>query len=738
MQRCGVVLLAVVAAAFPSVAARAGASDISVDDLVRFAMIGDPGTLEWDEEMTVREPAVYSPDGSLAAVVVRRGNPQQGTNDGTLLVYRTKDLLRGIAPTVIAEFASRTNYQPIALVRWLSSGDSLVFAATDGARRSAIYRADVRTKTLVQLTSDIPQPIWYDTTPSGDRLVIAGERAKSRPADDPGCRARGCLVTADAFWDAEDGILDGSAPLAVYDTAARATKVLPDPEATHPELDACYHLPGGISPDGRFVLRVCTVRDWKSFWSEYTINPYFRSCYERKNLACLQSLLLIDLNTGASAPVSDAPFALQAEPIWIDGGRSFIVPGAMESLTGVHGDERVVRKANLAALLFDASTLQSRRIARLDPRAVEVSSASWDEREQTLVLESADVNAGPLPQARYRRQGVKWIAGTSGGRSAADATRRARLVVRESLNERPRLFAVDAESGREAQILDPNPWLAERRLGRAEAITWKDKDDRTWHGGLYYPSEYVSGQRYPLVIQTHGFQPELFSLDGRARNFAGRALTAHGIAVLQVRENIGDVIGRPAEWTRVQAGYEGAIDQLDRMGLIDRERIGIQGWSRTGPHMGYMLTHSSYTFAAAAFTDSGDFGWWWYLAAGAPSDIDALFGAAPFGDGLAAWHRYSPTFNLDRVRAPILMWQGRGVVGLWDWYALLRRLQKPVEYWFLPDATHDVFQVGQRIRTSQLLVDWFRFWLKDEEDLSADKRQQYERWRGFRQQMQKE
>lgn len=78
------------------------------------------------------------------------------------------------------------------------------------------------------------------------------------------------------------------------------------------------------------------------------------------------------------------------------------------------------------------------------------------------------------------------------------------------------------------------------------------------------------------------------------------------------------------------------------------------------------------------------------------------------------------------------MWSNGNIAGLWDWYVGLRRLGKPVENWFLPDGVHDVFKIGERINTTQLLVDWFRFWLKDEEDPDAEKIDRYSRWRRFR------
>jgi dipeptidyl aminopeptidase/acylaminoacyl peptidase len=54
------------------------------------------------------------------------------------------------------------------------------------------------------------------------------------------------------------------------------------------------------------------------------------------------------------------------------------------------------------------------------------------------------------------------------------------------------------------------------------------------------------------------------------------------------------------------AVYESAIEYLDRRGLIDRDRVGIIGFSRTCWHVTYTLTHSKHHFAAAAIADGVD------------------------------------------------------------------------------------------------------------------------------------
>ena len=51
---------------------------------------------------------------------------------------------------------------------------------------------------------------------------------------------------------------------------------------------------------------------------------------------------------------------------------------------------------------------------------------------------------------------------------------------------------------------------------------------------------------------------------------------------------------------------------------------------------------------------------------------------------------------------------------------------KPVELIYLPDAVHILVKPWERLTSQQGDVDWFYFWIKDENDSS--KRKQYDRW----------
>src|SRR5260370_38710210 len=79
------------------------------------------------------------------------------------------------------------------------------------------------------------------------------------------------------------------------------------------------------------------------------------------------------------------------------------------------------------------------------------------------------------------------------------------VVLEENMNLPPRIYASDKKSKQKALLLDLNPGFAGLSFGKVEAITWKATDGHEGEGGLYLPPAFDSQKRYPLVIQTHGF-----------------------------------------------------------------------------------------------------------------------------------------------------------------------------------------------------------------------------------------
>ncbi len=202
-------------------------------------------------------------------------------------------------------------------------------------------------------------------------------------------------------------------------------------------------------------------------------------------------------------------------------------------------------------------------------------------------------------------------------------------------------------------------------------------------------------------------------------------------------ERLNKAMRSPEEGPNNMARYEGAIDYLDRKGLIDRDHIGIIGFSRTVFHVLYTLTHSKYRFAAATIADGMDGGYFTYITnTASDSQNDGVYvnGGPPFRGTLSLWLKNSPSFNVDKLNAPLRIeaYYSWSVMSMWEWFSALNKLARPVDFIYLPDGTHVLVKPWEVMASEQGNVDWFCFWLKGEEDPDPAKAEQYKRWRELR------
>jgi len=282
-------------------------------------------------------------------------------------------------------------------------------------------------------------------------------------------------------------------------------------------------------------------------------------------------------------------------------------------------------------------------------------------------------------------------------------------------------------------IFDPNPQLNGIEIGRASVLHWKDTAGRVWDGALVQPPSFDSGKRYPLVIQTHGFDKNKFLTYGAFPSaMAARELAGTGILVLQVggTRDLEKFDDTPQEAPIQVAGYEAAVRKLTEDGLVDPSKVGIVGFSRTVFPVLRALTFSRVHFAAATICDGVHFGYMSYLLdpeKDSTSEAKAVIGAAPFGGGLKLWMQRAPDFNFDKVTTPLRI-EASDVIGMWEPYAALRSLAKPVDLILLNTTEHPFTNPAIRLASQGGTLDWFHFWLQGYEDPDPAKADQYRRW----------
>jgi hypothetical protein len=154
--------------------------------------------------------------------------------------------------------------------------------------------------------------------------------------------------------------------------------------------------------------------------------------------------------------------------------------------------------------------------------------------------------------------------------------------------------------------------------------------------------------------------------------------------------------------------------------------------SHTHYHVESALIARPELFAAATIVDGIDASYMQALLYGPSASFGySVYGTEPFGDGLKPWIERAPGFHLDHIHTPLRIEALRAgsVLGEWEIYASLRAQHKPVDLVYFPQGQHVLQRPLERMASQQGNVDWFRFWLKGEEDSDPTKAEQYKLWR---------
>ena len=715
---------------------------VTVADAITMTQTGDRNYL--DGFATRGNVGIFSPDGSKFAFVTQKGNLETNTVEFTLLVFRTAQAFQSPTPEIVAKLASSSNREAISHVTWLADNYTIVFLGEGPKETPQIYKVNCGNKRLQRVTNHPTEILDFAASAKGEKFVYVA-RVETKPIMSEGMRQRGFAITTQDWTELYTNQRPGEDTLSeifVKTGEKEASKQVGNP------IQSLEHDAGGaitISPTGRYALLTAYATAPPAGWANYEdkdLQESLKMCASNATASAsnatscgMRQYLLVSLDSGKVEPFIQAPtqdFELAA---WVSGEDTVAIVDAFLPLDVVDSVDLKKRQAHLFAAEIK---LPSREITEIleEEKPFQAESLHWDGRANQLVILPDRFTGGPII-ALHRTSG-KWTKMDIS--NAGDWTDTPLLVtLDEDMNSPPKLAATDPRTRQKAILLDLNPQFRDLDFGRVEIVHWKTKDGDEASGELYYPPDYVAGKRFPLVIQTHASCPGCFWIDGPfGTAYAAQPLASHGFVVLQMYQGKVDEIMKRLD-TADEAPhsmelYEAAIDSLDEAGIIDRNRMGLVGFSRTVYHVLYALTHSRYRFAAATAADGIDFGYGnCVFFAHTQATCAKINGGLPYGDSLEAWRKMAINFNLDKITAPLLLQSILAPLGEWEIYSGLRWLQKPTELLnFYPEGVHALVKPGQRMTSQQATVDWFCFWLKDEEDADQAKAEQYKRWRALR------
>lgn len=699
----------------------------SVRDVIEFKSIQQPA-----DGNVYRLREQISPDGRRLFILTRKASVVGDFNKYEIQIHNVSpDELSGahvLGPDIVLSQdvnVDHDNRNPaIKDIKWLDDTTLTYLGRTDG-KVYQVYQLDIRSRKTSKLTDGPNSVVSYAVSKSAGRLVYVAF-VQNPPLQEG---ARSIVVGNQSFWSVKFGQNDVRAQYRKYQffvadiNAEGPSKPLGEPFSENnlapPQVN--------ISPNGRWALLPRYEPERTLAWTQqypmieeisklYTKHADPLNYYSKSTGYAARRFMIWDLIGGKGKTIIDAPddafggsFQHRVDKLWLDNGRSVVLAG-----THLPIDKNRSLASHIIQYWPDADRWKV--IASLKGRLEEAHAVPGG---------FAVVDGGKKRQFQRLEEGQwKEVAPFEGNSSSEEAPWV--LQIMEDINVPPDIIA-KGPGGKTVRLTNLNPQFDAATWGVMKPYAWQDVKGRTWSGGLMMPSNISKKERYPLVIQTYGFSPNRFYLDGPnvhsgfSSGFAGRAFLREGMMVLALPWQ--PSTGAPkTELEAIRAfadGVRGAVDALGKDGLIDPERVGILGWSATGERVLNLITFNEVSIRSASMMDGDSNTLFSYTISYGAGEMlwkskEEVNEGYPYGKRLNAWIGRDSSLHTDCVKAAVrIETYGPWVLSNWDIYALLRRQYKAVEMIVIPEGNHSLAQPSERMVSLQGNVDWHGYWLNN-------------------------
>lgn len=302
----------------------------------------------------------------------------------------------------------------------------------------------------------------------------------------------------------------------------------------------------------------------------------------------------------------------------------------------------------------------------------------------------------------------------------------------ENYNLPPRLVLKEAEK-KETLLYQSNPNDEKIKSLIQEIHTYTNSIGDSLKGVLYYPINYDSSKRYPMVVhiyqiqshRTHYYPMLYYNTPNYTDGFNLRLLLEEGYFVY-----FPDIVyGKDGTGLSALDCVNQAIDALNGIGSINFDKIGLTGHSHGGYQTNFIATHSD-RFAT-------------YISGAGNSDIIRSYFSfnynflvpfyfqyengqyemnKSFNEDMQLYFNNNPIHYVDQVNSPMLLWTGMKDENIyWDqtmeFYIGLKRNDKKVVALFYPDEEHSLSPGKPSQDLTLRILQWFNYFLKDEKNI---------------------
>lgn len=259
-------------------------------------------------------------------------------------------------------------------------------------------------------------------------------------------------------------------------------------------------------------------------------------------------------------------------------------------------------------------------------------------------------------------------------------------------------------------------------MASRELIRWKSQDGTEIEGVLIKPADFDPEKKYPLLAVIHGGptaidRPTLLD----TRYYPADLWAARGALLLKV--NYRGSAGYGEKFRRLNERNLGigdawdvlsGVDHLVAQGHVDKDRVGIMGWSQGGFISAFLGTSTNRFVAVSMGAGISDWATYYYNT-DIPQFTISYLGADPVTDP-EIYRKTSPAGYLKQARTPTLIQHGEldKRVPIANAYQLRQALEDrnvPVEMIVYKGFGHGITKPKAARAQMQHNLDWFNHWI---------------------------
>ena len=315
-------------------------------------------------------------------------------------------------------------------------------------------------------------------------------------------------------------------------------------------------------------------------------------------------------------------------------------------------------------------------------------------------------------------ESIEAEAGIHGPSISLSRDKKICALIRQSFLQPPEVWA--GPIGEWKQITRTNQTI-HSSWGEARSLHWSN-DGMNMQGWLVYPRNYDAARRYPMVVSVHGGPAGAIRPSWPGTFFDMTVLSNEGYFVFF--PNPRGSYGQGEAFTQSNVkdfGYGdlrdilAGVDEIMKTLPVDKERIGVTGWSYGGFMTMWTVTQTQ-RFSAAV-VGAGIANWQSYYGQnGIDQWMIPYFGSSVYDDP-AVYAKSSPINFIKNTKTPTLILVGERdiecpVPQSYEFWHALKTLGVKTQFVIYPNEGHLIARPDHRRDIMKRTVAWFNEQLK--------------------------